>query len=249
MSRPLVIAHRGASGERPENTLSAYALAIEQGADMIEIDLHRSLDGVVVIHHDAELARLGGEGAIEDRTAAELARLNAAPGAAVHEAIPTLLDVLEAFGDRIEFNLEIKVDRSGAPYRGLEEAVVTELEARGLLPRMLLSSFSQAVLEQLRALSSRARLGVLVAPRAPRRVLERVRRVQAEAIHPHTALVTANRIRRAHAEGLRVYPYTEDDPGRLTRLLDLGADGIITNHPARLRRLIDARCPGASDRI
>jgi glycerophosphoryl diester phosphodiesterase len=242
-----VIAHRGASGERPENTLSAYALAIEQGADMIEIDLHRSLDGVVMIHHDAELARLGGEGAIEDRTAAELALLNASPGAAVHEPIPTLLDVLEAFGDRIEFNLEIKVDRSGAPYGGLEETVLAELEARGLLPRMLLSSFSDAVLERVRALSSRARLGVLVAPRAPRRILERARQVQAEAVHPHTALVTANLVRRAHAEGLRIYPYTEDDPGRLNRLLDLGVDGVITNHPARLRRLIDDRCPSSPD--
>ena len=247
MSRPLVIAHRGASGERPENTLSAYALAVEQGADMIEIDLHRSLDGVVMIHHDAELARLGGEGAIEDRTAAELAGLNAAPGAADHERIPTLVDVLEAFGDRIEFNLEMKVGRSGAPYEGLEETVLSELEARGLLPRMLLSSFSDLVLERLRSLSSRARLGVLVAPRAPRRILERARGVQAEAIHPHTALVRANLIRKAHAEGLRVYPYTEDDPGRLARLLDLGVDGIITNHPARLRRLIDERCPGSSD--
>lgn len=241
MSRPLVIAHRGASGERPENTFPAYERAIEQAADMIEIDLHRSLDGVVMIHHDADLARLGGMGEIADRTAAELAELNAAPGALAAERIPTLLEVLEAFGDRVDFNLEIKVDRAGVPYEGIEAAVVEALAQHGLLPRMLLSSFSDAVLERLRALSPDARLAVLSSPRARRRILPRARRVQAEAIHPHTSRVTGRLVRRAHEAGMKVYPYTEDDPVAMARLLDLGVDGIITNHPARLRRLLEER--------
>lgn len=240
MSRPLVIAHRGASGERPENTLSAFERAIELSADMIETDLHLTRDGVVVIHHDAALDRLGEPSEIRDRTAAELATLNAAPGASVAERMPTLLDLLEAFGDRMEFNLELKVGIS-APYVGLEEIVLAELEARGLLPRMLLSCFDDGVLERLRALSPRARLAVLVSPRESDAILERARRVGAEAINPQCFLVDRELVRAAHAEGLAVYPYTANELPEMTRLLDCQVDGIITNFPARLRGLVQAR--------
>jgi glycerophosphoryl diester phosphodiesterase len=241
-----VIAHRGASGERPENTLSAYELAIAQHADMIEIDLHLSRDRVVMIHHDASLERLGGTGEIGDHSAAELAALDAAPGWDTVERIPTLLDVLDRFGDRMEFNLEIKVGAAERAYPGIEEVVIEAVEERGLLSRMLFSSFYDPVLERLRSLSRAARLAVLVSPRAPRRILQRARGVAAEAINPHTRLVTADLVRRAHAEGLKVFPYTEDDPAGMNRLLDLGVDGIITNHPERLRRIVDRRLQGAS---
>ncbi len=240
MSRPLVIAHRGASGERPENTLPAFEYAIEQSADMIETDLHLTRDGVVVIHHDAALDRLGGQGEIRDRTAAELAGLNAAPGASLAERMPTLLDLLDRFGERMEFNLELKVGID-APYDGLEELVIGELEGRGLLPRMLLSCFDDRVLERLRALSPSARLGVLVSPRAPGDIAGRARRVQAEAINPQCFLVDEDLVRSVHAEGLAVYPYTANELPEMTRLLDCGVDGIITNYPARLRELVDAR--------
>jgi glycerophosphoryl diester phosphodiesterase len=240
MSRPLVIAHRGASGERPENTLPAFEHAIEQSADMIETDLHLTRDGVVVIHHDAALDRLGGQGEIRDRTAAELAGLNAAPGASLAERMPTLLDLLDRFGERMEFNLELKVGID-APYDGLEELVIGELEGRGLLPRMLLSCFDDGVLKRLRARSQSARLGVLVSPRAPSDIVGRARRVKAEAINPQCFLVDEDLVRSAHAEGFAVYPYTANELPEMTRLLDCGVDGIITNYPARLRELVDAR--------
>ncbi len=240
MSRPLVIAHRGASGELPENTLPAFERAIELSADMIETDLHLSRDGVIVIHHDAELARLGGEGEIRDHTAAELALLNAAPGAAVAERIPTLLDVLDGFGDRMEFNLELKVG-TREPYAGLEELVLRAVEARGLMPRMLFSSFEDGVLERLRARSPRARLAVLVAPERPGGIFERAARVGAEAINPQCFLVDDELVASAHAAALAVYPYTANELPEMNRLLDCGVDGIITNYPARLRELVLAR--------
>ena len=93
---PLVIAHRGASAYRPENTLPAYALAVEQRADMIEIDLHLSRDGAIVIAHDADLAALGGEGAIGERTLAELRALRV--GGDEASMIPTLEEGLDQFG-------------------------------------------------------------------------------------------------------------------------------------------------------
>ena len=105
-----VIAHRGASGQRPENTLPAFAEALEQGADMIEMDLQSSCDGAIVVRHDTSLEGLGGCGEIADTTLAELSRLDAGEG----EQIPQLFEVLDAFGARIDFNLEIKHARGEA---------------------------------------------------------------------------------------------------------------------------------------
>ena len=240
MSRPLVIAHRGASGERPENTLGAFERAIELHADMIETDLHLTRDGVVVIHHDASLARLGARGEIRDHTAEELSELDAARGVGPVERIPTLLDLLDRFGSRMEFNLELKTGES-APYEGIEARVLAAVAERGLLPRMLFSCFDDPVLERLRTVNSQARLAVLVSARKPRHVLERAARVGAEAINPHVSLVDRPFVAAAHAAGLRVYPYTANERTEMARLADCGVDGIITNYPDRLASLLDGR--------
>ena len=240
MTRPLVIAHRGASGERPENTLGAFERAVELHADMIETDLHLTRDGVVVIHHDASLARLGGRGEIRDYTAAELVGLDAARGKGPVERIPTLLDLLDRMGARMEFNLELKVGES-APYQGIETLVLAAVAARSLLPRMLFYCFEDSVLDRLRASSPEARIAVLVSARKPGRVLERAARVGAEAVNPHISLVDRAFVADAHAAGLRVYPYTANEEDEMSRLLDCGVDGVITNHPDRLRRLVDLR--------
>ena len=240
MTRPLVIAHRGASGERPENTLGAFERAIELHADMIETDLHLTRDGVVVIHHDASLARLGARGEIRDHTAAELSGLDAARGEGPVERIPTLLDLLDRFGSRMQFNLELKTGEDAA-YEGIEAKVLAAVGERGLLSRMLFSCFDDPVLERLRSANSRARLAVLVSPRKPSQVLDRAARVGAEAVNPHISLVDRPFVDAAHAVGLRVYPYTANEPSEMARLADCGVDGIITNFPDRLRTLLDSR--------
>jgi glycerophosphoryl diester phosphodiesterase len=244
MTRPLVIAHRGSSGERPENTFPAFERAIEQSADMIETDLHLSRDGIVMIHHDAELERLGEQGEIRDRTASELAAMNAAPGVSLAEKMPTLLELLDVFGERMQFNLELKVGLNDVAYEGLEDIVVSAVEARGLMPRMLFSSFYDAVLTRLRERSAAARIALLVSPRAPIAIFERAAGVFAEAINPDVRLVTQKLVEEAHAAGLRVYPYTANESAEMARLLDCGVDGIITNHPARLHALLEERKAG-----
>jgi glycerophosphoryl diester phosphodiesterase len=238
--RPLVIAHRGSSGERPENTCSAFERAIEQSADMIETDLHLSRDAVVVIHHDAELDRLGLPGEIRDRTAAELAGLNAAPGRATPEGMPTLLEILDRFAPRIEFNLELKIGTE-RPYDGIEDIVVGAVEARGLMHRILFSSFYDDVLQRMRQRSPEARIARLVSPRAPQALFEHAARVAAEAINPHVSLVEQRLVEEAHERGLRVYPYTANARAEMIRLLDCGVDGLITNYPALLNELIQER--------
>lgn len=240
-SRPLVIAHRGASGERPENTLPAYQLALEQRADMIEIDLHTTRDGVIVVTHDADLAVLGGRGEVAEASLAEVRALDAGDGLRV----PMLDEVLDDFGGRIPFNIEVKTgDRTGR-YAGIELAALAAVDNRGLLESTLFSSFDDPILQELRQLSAGARIGVLVSPREPReslaQSLNRAGAVDAEAINPHFALVDETLVRAAHGEGLAVCVYTVDAEPEMERLLDLGVDGIFTNHPRRLRAIVDRR--------
>lgn len=236
--RPLVIAHRGASAYRPENTLGAYALAIEQHADMIEIDLHLSRDDAIVIAHDADLAHFGAEGAIRDRTLAEIRQLDAGHGWDERAVVPTLDEVLDRFGQAIPFNLEIKWAATG-DYPGLEVATLAALDARGLADTILFSSFRDSVLDRLRTLRPSVRLATLIDPRAPARMLERAEATGSEAINPHYALVTARFVTDAHTAGVAVYPYTVNDLDLMKRLLDLGVDGLFTDRPDRMRELVD----------
>ena len=236
MSRPLVIAHRGASAYRPQNTLPAFELAVAQHADMIETDLHRTADGAVVITHDEELAGLGGAGEIADASLADIRGLDAGAG----ERVPTLDEILDGFGGRIPFNLELKraVHRD---YAGLETQALDAVRSRGLLGRTLWSSFYDSVLARLREQEPAARLGLLVSARYPDRIFERARAIGAEAINPEVSIVDAALVAEAHAEGLAVYVFTVDDEVAMRSLLDLGVDGIFTNRPDRMRSLVDAR--------
>ena len=234
--RPLVIAHRGASGELPENTLPAFERAVEQQADMIEVDLHTTRDGEVVIRHDAELESLGGAGEIGGATGAEVRGLDAGAGARV----PLLDEMLDGFAHRIPFNLELKIG-GGGRYPGMEEVAVAAVRSRGVLDQTLFSSFYEDVLEALRAVGPKVRIAVLVAEAWPAGMFERALRLRAEAVNPFHRLVDAELVRRAHGEGMMVYPYTVDEASHMERLLDLGVDGLFTNHPERMRQLLAAR--------
>ncbi len=233
-SAPLVIAHRGASADRPENTLPAYALAVEQRADMIEIDLHRTADGAVVVAHDAELEGIGGSGEIADAPLAAIRTLDAGAG----EPVPTLDEVLDGFGAALPFNLELKQSTRGR-YEGLETQALAAVEARDLVARTLFSSFYDAVLAALRAASAQARIALLLSRRFPHGALERAAAVGAEALNPEAVLVTPELVSDAHAAGLAVYPFTVDDADAMRRMLDWGVDGLFTNVPARMRALLD----------
>ena len=237
IAAPLVIAHRGASAYRPENTLAAYQLAVEQDADMIEIDLHLTCDGEIVIVHDAQLGRIGGTGEVGDAHFDAVRRLDAGEG----ERVPSLAEVLDRFGAQIPFNLEIKSERGRGPYPGLEQATLDALRERGLLDRTLLSCFDDRVLRTLRELEPAARLAVLVSARHPERMLERAAEVGAEAVNPFVSLATPEFVAEAHRQKLAVYPYTADEPEWQGRLLAAGVDGIFTNVPDRLRGLIPRR--------
>jgi glycerophosphoryl diester phosphodiesterase len=232
MTRPLVIAHRGASGYRRENTLAAYELAIEQRADMIEIDLHRTRDAAAVVIHDERPAGLGAP-EIGRATLAEVRALDLGGGARV----PTFDEVLDAVAARIALNVELKRGRAGR-YPGLEAAAAATVAERGLLERTLFSSFEDAYLAGLAGVAPRCRRALLLAPRSAERPLARARAVGAEAIHPWLGLATRELVDAAHAEGLAVHVFTANGEEDMKRLLELGVDGIFTDYPDRLRTLL-----------
>ncbi|MFI5317154.1 MAG: glycerophosphodiester phosphodiesterase [Myxococcota bacterium] len=223
--RPRNIAHRGASVDRPENTLAAFELALEQGADMIETDLHLLRDGAIALYHDDAV---GGR-PVGAHSFAELRQKL--------PAAPTLDETLDSLGQRIDFNLEIKSPREG-DYVGLEARVLEDVRRRGILARTLFSSFADSVLLRLRELEPRARLGTLVSARLPAKILERAASVKAEAVHLDLRLASDSRIAEAHAAGYQVNVWTVDTPADQRRLIAAGVDGIFTNLPGPLRKLI-----------
>ncbi|HZO07745.1 MAG TPA: glycerophosphodiester phosphodiesterase [Myxococcota bacterium] len=230
--RPLVIAHRGASGHRRENTLPAYALAVEMRADMIEIDLHRTRDAATVVIHDDRPEGLAA-GPVGAASLEEVRHLDLGGG----ERVPTFDEVLDAFGAAIPFNVELKRGPEGA-YPGLARVAAEAVAARGLVERTLFSSFEDAYLEELGRLEPRSRRALLLGPRTAERPLERARAVGAEALNPWRGLASPELVAAAHAAGLAVYVYTVNAEDEMRRLLDLGVDGLFTDYPDRLRRLV-----------
>ncbi len=235
-----VIAHRGASGHRPENTLPAYELAIEMGADMIEIDLHRTADGAIVVTHDAELEGLaegGGRGEIGEATLAAVRSLDAGEG----ERVPLLDEVLDGFVKRIPFNLELKWG-AGGDYPELEAQTLEALRRRPLRKQILFSSFRPSILERLRALDESAQLALLASPQDPAYSLdgslEQAARLGCVALNPHWSLADETLVARSHEAGLEVNVYTVDEISHMRRMLDLGVDGVFTNFPDRLAALL-----------
>lgn len=226
--RPLIIGHRGASADAPENTLAAFALALEQNADGIELDVQLSADGVPVIIHDDDVDRTtDGAGRVHDLTLAELRALTIAG----EHAIPTLDELFEMLGRRPLYNVELKLlaVRDG----GLAATVADRIMAHGLGDRVIVSSFSPFIVRAARGCLPRS---VPVAHLREHRLMQVAHSfVRAEADHPAHTLVDESMMKWARRRGLRVNVWTVDDPAEARRLVALGVHGIITNRPGALR--------------
>jgi glycerophosphoryl diester phosphodiesterase len=143
MSHPQIVAHRGSAADRPENALSSFIAAAESRADQIELDVHMSKDGQLVVMHDAMLDQTSlGHGAISDHTIAELKQIKLR---GMDEVIPTLGEVLDAVGSKIHTRIEIK--RGPVDYVGLTEAIMGEVETRSLKDRVTIMCFQLASIQ------------------------------------------------------------------------------------------------------
>jgi len=237
--RTLNIAHRGASGHAPENTLAAFVLAADMGADAIELDVHLSADGeVVVIHNDTVEATTDGSGRVSHMTRRELQALDAGswfdPRYA-GERIPTLQEVFEAVGHRVAINIEIKVEAGYHPVEQ-EAETVRLIEDGGMVDRVIVSSFSPLSLRRVYRLNPRIPLGFLHARGEPRFLPALLHQFYAPfaALHPHFRLVDEPYLAAARRRGQRVNAWTVNDAQDMRALRDLGVDGIITNYPDML---------------
>lgn len=227
-------AHRGARTDAPENTIEAFAKAIADGADGVELDVQLSRDGHPVVIHDETLQRTtDGTGLVKDHTLAELKALDASGGragfAGVH--IPQLGEVLELVaGSNLKLNIELK--NSEVEYLGLEQIVLDAVAAAQLTDRVVLSSFSRPSVARLVKLTG-IEVGLLfeinqllLAP------WQTAVALGARALHPPRRRTTAHLVKRSHAVGLNVRVWTANEPQRITRLIDLGVEGIFTDVPA-----------------
>ena len=231
-SRPLVFAHRGGSKIGPENTIVAFDRGLAAGADGLELDVHLSRDGVVVVHHDARLDRTtSGKGPLKERTAAELGQLN----------VPTLRDVLARYSN-VGIIIELK-ERGEA----LAGAVVSDVLRAGATDRVCLGSFSVTALRAARAAApgiatSGARFEVRMAlyrswcGLSPGRVPYQV--FQVPETTGSTRVVSPRFVRLAHKAGIAVQVWTVDEPEDIRRLLDWGVDGIISDRPDVASRVV-----------
>jgi glycerophosphoryl diester phosphodiesterase len=221
----LVLGHRGASATFAENTLVAFTGALDQGADGVELDVRRTADGALAVHHDAALA----DGRLIVETDA----------AALPSSVPSLAEALEALTAAAVDNVEIKnwpEDPDFDPGEAVAERVVDLLRRRGELDggRLLVSSFHGPTLERVRALAPGLATGWLAIDAGPE-LVERAAAAGHRALHPHHAFVTEELVAAARAAGLALNTWTVDDPVRIRWLAEVGVDAVITNDPAAAR--------------
>ena len=224
-SRPLVFAHRGGSKIAPENTIAAFDRGLAAGADGLELDVHLSCDGIVVVHHDRTLERTTrANGLLRDRTAAELETLD----------VPRFGDVLARYP---ETGIIVELKEPGPD---LARAVVEEVRRAGATRRVCLGSFSLTALRAARAIApevatSGARFEVRMAlyrswvHLSPGRVAYRA--FQVPETSGTTRVVSPRFVKLAHKAGIAVQVWTVDEPDDIRRLLDWGVDGIISDRP------------------
>ena len=250
---PLNIAHRGASHAAPPNTLAAFQLAAEMGADGIELDVHLSADGVPVIIHDFSVdGTTDGTGQVSSLTLAQLKELDAGSSfrpAFAGERIPTLEEVLRAAGDGLLLSIELK----GSTFResGLVRAVLKMVSETGVRERCLFSSFNPFLLRRAKRSAPEIPVGLLYAPDLPLplRRAWMAPFLSHEARHPQHTMVDAQYVAWARRRGYRVNTWTVDDRAEMGRLIGLGVDGIITNKPDVLREELRSSAPSARDRL
>ncbi|HEV2705267.1 MAG TPA: glycerophosphodiester phosphodiesterase family protein [Pyrinomonadaceae bacterium] len=252
MSLPLIIGHRGASGSAPENTLSAFAQAIADGADGVEFDVRLTRDQVPVVIHDATLRRTALRDAeIASLSSSELRETDAGtwfnrkfPALAHTEFsrqhIPTLAEVFALIGARSQvLYVEMKLEET-TPCAPLVEAAAREIRAHDLASRVVVESFRLDAVRELKRHAPELRTAALFErrlsrPVLPRRtIIARALEVRADEIALHRTLARRAVVAEARAQGMEALVWTADNPVWVRRALAFGLRAVITNHPARL---------------
>jgi len=229
----LVIAHRGASGHAPENTMAAFLRALAMGAPAIELDVHQTLDHELVVAHDDDLRRCG-----RDKRRLKNVHWDDISGLDVGswfdksftgERLPRLEEVYDILPKTVELHVEIK--RGSSVYPGIEERVVDLIHKRGAAARTLVSSFDHDALYSVRSLDEKIRLGYLLGLTTLKTALREMAEIDAESLNLSARQTTARIVKAAHERDRKVLVYTVNTPVERDRLQKLGVDGIFCNYP------------------
>ena len=230
------IAHRGASAYEPENTLRAFERAIAMGATMLELDVHLSRDGHLIVIHDADVSRTtNGAGRVTEMTLDHIKQFYAGES----ERVPTLPEVIELARDRVQLYIELKDPRGLGP-------LVQVLRNLCVVEQVIAASFDPGLLQQVKQLSPEMRTSVLIGPRSKDEMIRQAMSLDIDYIHPawenlsptpHT-LLTSDLLSDIRHHGLGIITWHEERPEELRALLELGVDGICTNTPDVLAGII-----------
>jgi len=244
--KTLNIAHRGASALFPENTLPAFQAAVDQGADLIELDVQFSKDRVPVVFHDAKLdSHSNGTGEVKNHTVQELKKLDAGAwhdASFAGEQIPLLEEVLAFAQNTIALNIEIKTEAVGNQIEhGIEQKCLQLVKKYDMQSHVLFSSFDSRALLHLKKLSPRQPAAILYSKRRdwsdmPAQI---VQQYKADAFNCTYWQLTKKRFENLRTNDIPVLVYTVDDPQRMNKLIDMGVDGIFTNKPDLLNNVLN----------
>jgi glycerophosphoryl diester phosphodiesterase len=239
MRKPWVIAHRGASGNAPENTLAAFERAVALGAGFIETDLHLTRDAQFVAIHDATLERTtNGKGKVRDCTLAEIRKLDAGmwfDREFMGQKVPTLEEILK-FGAKhdVIFYLELKYEAAW----GMHHSLMGALQKSGGAARSIVISSSESTLAALRQVDPSAMMG-LIFEESNQDYTKAGIELGVRQLCPQYSLVSAEMVEQAHGLDLQVATWTVDDAATMRAMIAAKVDGIMTNFPDRLQAVLE----------
>jgi glycerophosphoryl diester phosphodiesterase len=225
MSKLLKIAHRGASGYEPENTLLAFEKAIDLNADGIELDVHLSADAVLVVIHDETIDRTtNGKGAVNQFSVTELKAFTIE----TTQKIPTLVEVLDLVNKQCMINIELKGLGTAKPVIELLEQYVKEKKWHST--DFLISSFDWTMLEEATRLNPKIQIGVL-SEESIDDALAFAKKIKAFSIHPDYVLLTKENVVLLQESGFEVFPWTVNSKEAILKIKSFNVNGIISNFP------------------
>lgn len=232
-----VTAHRGASLQAPENSMSAFRAAHEAGADFVELDVQRTLDGAIVVFHDGDLMRMGGDPRkVGAMTLAEIQSIDIGSRrgpAYAGEHVPTLAEVIDYARGKFRINIELKYN---VPDPGLAPAVIALVREKDFLDHIVITSLDHAALRQVERILPAIDTGLIVTA-----AVGKVTKTDTDFVSLNAARATVALIDQARAAGKQVHVWTVNTPEAMLRMIERDVDNIITDDPAALVRVMRDR--------
>lgn len=227
----IIIGHRGSSGNEPENTLRSFTRAVLDGADMVELDVHRTKDGRLAVIHDSGVDRTtNGKGKVSGKTMEELWELDAGKG----EKVPSLEEAIEAIDQRVPVNIEMKSLGAAELVRDTIEFYVAEGWNRR---DFMVSSFEHNELHRFKEMCPEVKIGVLTGE-VPLGYAEYAEKFGAYSVNIALEAASPDFIGDAHDRGIKVFVWTVNEPEDILSLEKMGADGVITDFPGKAKELL-----------